>query len=72
MKIYVSAKPSSKENKVQKLSDNHFRVEVSEPPVKGKANKAIIELLAEYFNVPKSGVRIVRGEFSREKLVEIS
>lgn len=42
------------------------------PPVDGKANKALIKLLADEFRIPKSGIRIVQGETSRDKLVELS
>ena len=40
-------------------------------PEKGKANQAVIELLAEALQLPKSAVRIVRGETSTSKLAEI-
>lgn len=71
MKIFVFAKPSAKENKVEKIDTSHFRVFVKEPPVKGMANKAIIKLLGEYFSVPSSHVTIVRGMFAKEKVVDI-
>jgi uncharacterized protein (TIGR00251 family) len=44
---------------------------VRAPPVKGKANEAVIEVLAEFFGVKKSDIRIMSGERSREKVVEI-
>ena len=37
----------------------------------GKANKALIALLAKEFKVPKSKIRILQGETSRDKLVEL-
>jgi len=43
-------------------------VRVKEPPTKGKANKAVVKLLSEYFN---ARVRIVSGTKSRRKIVEI-
>lgn len=43
-------------------------VRVKEPPTKGKANKAVVKLLSEYFNVR---VRIVSGTKSRRKILEI-
>ena len=43
-------------------------VRVKAPPTKGKANKAVINLLAHYFN---ANVRIVAGATSRKKVVEI-
>ncbi|HIC09134.1 MAG TPA: DUF167 domain-containing protein, partial [Aquificales bacterium] len=44
---------------------------VNQPPEKGRANERIAELLAEYFDIPKSRVRLVRGETSKEKVFEI-
>jgi uncharacterized protein YggU (UPF0235/DUF167 family) len=42
MKIFVKTKPKSKENKVEKIDDQHFTVSVKEPPMDNKANLAII------------------------------
>ncbi len=44
---------------------------VTAPPVDGKANAALIKLLADEFRIPKSRIRIIQGESSREKLVEL-
>ena len=44
---------------------------VPEPPEDGRANEAVIELLAEHFDVPKGSLRIVRGHTSRQKVIEI-
>ena len=46
-------------------------VSVHAPPREGKANKALIELLANYFSVPKASVKIIRGQTGRRKLIEI-
>lgn len=43
-------------------------VKVKEPPTKGKANRAVIKVLARYFN---ANVRIVSGAQSRRKIIEI-
>ena len=45
---------------------------VSALPEDGRANKALIELLAKKFNCAKSAVRIVSGETSRLKRIEIT
>ena len=47
-------------------------VKVSAPPDKGKANAAVIGVLAEAFGLPKSTVSIAAGETSRRKTVHIS
>lgn len=71
MKIFVKAKPSAREEKVEQISENHFVVAVKEPPVGGKANEAIIRALSEYLRIPKFRVRIISGYASRQKIVEI-
>lgn len=71
MKIYVKAKPNSKQIKVEKISDNQFSVWVKELAQNGKANEAILQALADYFGVSASLVRIVNGRYSKQKIVEI-
>jgi hypothetical protein len=72
MKIFVKAKPSSKEERVEKVDDENYIVSVKEPPVKGLANQAIIRSLAEYFKMSQSKISIVSGYTSRNKIIEIS
>ena len=72
MLINVKAKPGAKENKIEKLDDEYFVVSVKEPPVQGRANVAIIKLLAGYFSVMPSNVAIISGHISRNKIVRIN
>jgi uncharacterized protein len=71
MKFQVSLKPNAKAEKVEKLGEGELRVWVNAPPVEGKANAALIKLLAEHFGVPKSQVKITHGLKSKKKIVEI-
>ena len=71
MKIFVKAKPSARETKVEKTDETHLIISVKEPPVQGRANAAIVAACAEYFNVPEYKVAIVSGRTSREKIIEI-
>ena len=71
MKINVKAKPSAREEKVEKIDDQNFVVSVKEPPEKGKANDAIRNALAVYFKTGSSRVKIVSGYSSRNKIIEI-
>jgi uncharacterized protein (TIGR00251 family) len=48
-----------------------LQARVTAPPDKGKANEALVSLLAKAFGVPKSHVAIVSGETSRLKILEI-
>ena len=71
MKIFVKAKPSAKEEKIEKIDEINFIVSVKEPPKQGKANKAIIKALAVYFNISPSGVNLISGFSSKQKVFEI-
>jgi hypothetical protein len=44
---------------------------VKAPPHEGRANAAVIELLSDHFNVPKSRISIIRGFKGKNKLIEI-
>ena len=70
-KVSVTVKPNARHPSVEKISEAEFRVTVRAPAQEGRANRAVIEALAEFLAVPKSTLRIVRGQSSRKKLVEI-
>ena len=53
------------------VNKDEISIGIVSEPEKGKANKELIEKISKYFDVPKSNVRIVSGEKSRKKLVEV-
>ena len=71
LRINVTVKPNAKKSQVMKLSETAYRVSVHAAPHDGEANLALIALLADYFSVPKSTIKIVRGLSSRKKVLEI-
>ena len=71
MKISVRVKTNARKNEVKQIDPNRYEVRVTALPVEGKANEKVIELLAEYFGKPKRCVTILRGETSKNKIVEI-
>ena len=72
MRIFVKAKPGAFKNKIEKTDETNFTVSVTEPPIQGRANRAIVELLAEYFGLTKNSIRIVSGATSKNKIIEIN
>ncbi len=70
MLVRVRVKPNARENKVER-SGERLVVSVKAKAVGGKANEALLKLLALYFGVPTSALRIVRGHKGREKVVEV-
>ena len=70
MKISVKVVTRSFRDEVVKTGDD-YTVRVKALPKEGKANEAVIKLLAKYFGVARSSVRITCGLSSRNKIVEI-
>jgi len=70
MTIEVKIVTNAPRNKV-KQEAGRYKVYVTAPPVDGKANLKLIEVLAEYFDVKKSSISIKYGHTSRYKVVEI-
>ncbi len=70
-RVYVKVTPKAGKNQVKKIAENEYKVWLTAAPEKGKANKALIKLLAEYFGVSKSNVRILVGQTARIKIVDV-
>ena len=70
-KISVKVIPRAAKNSVERVGEGEYRVRLTAPPVDEKANRLLIKLLAEYFDVAPSLLRIVSGENSRQKIVEL-
>jgi uncharacterized protein len=71
MRILARVRTKSKRPGVTKLDDAHFVVAVAEPPIEGKANRAVAQALAEHLGVSPSRVMLVSGRTSREKVFEV-
>ncbi|MBC8358281.1 MAG: DUF167 domain-containing protein [Candidatus Aminicenantes bacterium] len=71
MKIFVKVKPRAKENRIEQTDKNQFSVWVQARPEKGQANRAVIEILAEYFGLSKSRVMLLKGQTAKQKTFEI-
>lgn len=71
MIIHVNVKPHARRNEIRKIADGTLAVSTTISPERGKANAAVVAMLAEYFGKSKNQVRIVRGATSRHKTVEI-
>ncbi len=72
MKIIVKTKPGSKENKIEKVDEANYIGYVKEPPINGRANAALIKLLAGYFDISPSLIEIISGYMARVKVIEIN
>jgi uncharacterized protein (TIGR00251 family) len=71
MKISIIVHPNSKKPRIEKDLLGDLHVYVSQPPLEGKANNAVINALAEYFMVRRSAVQLISGTKSKNKLFKI-
>lgn len=69
--LTVRVHPGSRVAKIEQLAPGEYKVHVLAPPEKGEANREVMAALAEHFEIPRSRVRIVRGEKSRRKLISL-
>ena len=70
MELDIRVHPRASRNAIE-VDGERVTVRVTAAPESGKANDAVVELLAKRLRVPKSSVRIVRGSKSRNKRVVI-
>ena len=69
--IKVKVHPRASSNKVAGYRGEVLHLRVMAPPVEGRANAAVVSLLASVLGVAKSRVRVVRGHGSRDKVVTV-
>ncbi|MGB9892895.1 MAG: DUF167 domain-containing protein [Candidatus Saccharicenans sp.] len=69
--LKVSVQPKSSRQQLVQISETEFKAKLFSAPTKGKANAELLELLAEHLKIPHSKLRLIRGETSRIKFIEI-
>ena len=67
----VRVRPRASKDEVAGEIDGALKVRLQAPAVEGRANEALIEFLAQLLKTPKSAVRILSGDRSRTKRIEI-
>ena len=72
MKLKIKVVPKSSRNSAAGWMGDTLKVCVNAAPEKGKANRAVQEILAAALGLPKGNVRVVSGLTSARKLVEIA
>ncbi|MDR1776060.1 MAG: DUF167 domain-containing protein [Actinomycetes bacterium] len=70
--VHIRVKPRAAKNAVLGEREGYLEVAVTAPPADGAANTAVVKLLAAHFGVPKSRIRITRGQSARIKTVTIA
>ena len=72
MLIRTKVFPESKKEEIIKRSKDSFLIKVKEKPEKGIATKKVKEILADYYNLPKEKIRLIKGSKDRSKIFEIN
>lgn len=67
----VRVVPRSSRSAVIGVFEGALKVSLTAAPVEGAANTALVKLLSQLFDVPKSAIAIIRGERSKNKTVRI-
>ncbi len=68
MKLEVVVKPNSKFPGVEITEENKWTIKVRERAIEGKANEAVISVISEKIKIPKSKIKLIRGEKSKIKI----
>jgi uncharacterized protein YggU (UPF0235/DUF167 family) len=71
MQLTVKVVTKSKKNRLEKQLDGSYKAWVTAPPVDGKANRAVKEILSRHFGCPKSGISIKGGQFHKKKIFNL-
>lgn len=69
--LELHVQPGAKVTAVAGEHDGRLKLKIAAPPVDNKANAHLLSWLAAQLGVPKSAVRLVRGEASRQKTVAV-
>jgi uncharacterized protein (TIGR00251 family) len=72
VRISVRVHPNAARSEVMGFTDGVLQVRVAAPPVKGKANRELIDFLRKRLNVGKSRIALVGGHTARNKVVAIA
>ena len=70
--ITLRVQPNARRNQVLKFEDGVLHIRVATPPVKGKANRELIDFLSRSLGVSKGSITIDKGLTSRTKVVTIA
>jgi uncharacterized protein len=72
MKLHIKVIPSSSKDCIAGWLDDTLKVKVKAPPEKGKANKAVINVLEKSLDLAKGSIHITSGTTSCRKVIEIN
>ena len=68
----IKVQPRARKNAITGTVGDALKLALTAPPLEGKANAAVIDFLADFFDIPRSSVTIASGATSRLKVIRIS
>lgn len=71
MIVQVKITPNASKNRVEGMQGDRLRIRIAAAPDKGKANEELIEFLADSLKISKSRIKLLSGQASRIKRLEI-
>ena len=71
-RLEVKVKPNARRNALTAQEDGGWLAEITAPPVDGKANAALIALVAKHFGCPRRAVTVKSGAASRRKVLLVA
>jgi uncharacterized protein (TIGR00251 family) len=72
MTLTLHVQPGAKRSEVSGLHGEALKIRLAAPPVEGRANEALLRLVATWFDVPLRQVELKQGGQSRHKVVAIT
>ncbi len=69
--INIRVQPRSSKKAIEKIEGDVVRVKLTAPPADGEANAQLIALLSKELSIRKSAFSIIKGQASRNKVVEV-
>jgi uncharacterized protein (TIGR00251 family) len=69
--LTLHVQPGAKQTAIAGLHGEALKIRLAAPPIEGRANDALLEFIAELFQVPQRNVSLKQGTQSRHKRVEV-
>lgn len=66
--VNIKIVPNAKKNEIIR-EEEFVKIKITAQPIDGKANKALVEFLSKNFKIPKTSIKILKGETSKEKTI---
>lgn len=71
MRLTVKIQPNAKKSEIVGYEGDALKIRIKAPPVEGKANEELIRFLSKKWKVPKSEIRIMHGQHSKTKMIDV-